>query len=216
MVHGGARTVPDTDPQNQLISSMDQTPGVPVRSRGVQHLHGDPENAMGRNDSHASSEGGRLTGSGIDWKTVLITAHQEGSGGPCLHMLRAAASDGATYEVEAVGDDDERKAESMVFISDEELVFGLRAPIDHEADATMTIDFEIEEDTLIELDTVGPEAGPPMVLRSIQEETVHVLEEQPGEIILEPGRWNLQATAVPDDRERLGVVRFRGSGSTGE
>lgn len=145
---------------------------------------------------------------GVSWNTVLVTAHVETARGPCLHMMRAAAIDGSTYEVAARGELEDNLAGSMVFISDQELVFNLRSPIEHEADATMAVDFELVEDTRIELTMVGGGSGPPMVVRGVEDEVVFVLDGTPGEIILGPGAWNLQGTAVPDDRERLGFIRF--------
>lgn len=145
---------------------------------------------------------------GVIWNTVLVTAHVETGRGPCLHMMRSAAIDGTTYEVEARGELEDNLSGSMVFISDQELVFNLRSPIEHEADATMAVDFEVVEDTRIELTMVGGGSGPPMVVRGVEDEVVFVLDGTPGEITLGPGAWNLQATAVPDDRERLGFIRF--------
>ena len=144
----------------------------------------------------------------IDWHSVLITAHVETARGPCLHMLRASVEDGSTYEVEARGELEDNHSACMVFISDLEMVFSLRSPIEHEADATLAVEFEVEQRTRIELTMVGSEQGPPMVVRGLGRETVFVLDDAPGEIILEPGRWSMQATAVPDDRERLGIIRF--------
>ena len=38
---------------------------------------------------------------GIDWKSILISAHVESHDGQNLHILRSKIRDGETYEVEA-------------------------------------------------------------------------------------------------------------------
>lgn len=161
-----------------------------------------------KRDEHMTQDAQPRQRDSVIWNTVLVTAHVETGRGPCLHMMRAAAVDGTTYEVEARGDSENDLAGSMVFISDQELVFNLRSPIEYEADATMTVDFEVVEATRVELTMVGGGSGPPMVVRGVEDEVVFVLDGTPGEITLGPGSWNVQATAIPDDRERLGFIRF--------
>ena len=113
--------------------------------------------------------------SNIHWKTTLLTAHVETTSGPTMHMLRASIDDGSTYEVEANGDLETNHAGSMVFVSGQELVFALDTPIEHEADASLVVVFEVEEPTSMEIHTVGEMGEPPVVVRSLTDDTILVV-----------------------------------------
>ena len=150
--------------------------------------------------------------SNIHWKTTLLTAHVETTSGPTMHMLRACIDDGSTYEVEASGELETNHAGSMVFVSGHELVFALDTPIEHEADASLVVVFEVDGPTSMEIHTVGDMGEPPVVVRSLTDDTILVLGSDSESISLDSGSWTLQATAVPDGHERVSIIRFKPEG----
>ena len=149
----------------------------------------------------------------IRWKTTLLTAHVETVSGPSLHMLRASIDDGSTYEVEARGELEANHAGSMVFIAGDELVFALDTPIEHEADASLVVTFETDEETLLEFHSVGESGEPPIVVRSLTDDSIFAVGSGMESVSLNPGSWTIQATAVPDGRERVSIVRFKPASS---
>ena len=147
--------------------------------------------------------------SDIQWKSVLLTAHVESAKGPSLHMLRSCIEDGSTYEVDARGELDENYAGSMVFVSGDELVFSLTTPIEHEADASLVVGFNILEDTIVDICTVGGCGDPPVVIRCLSNESIFAVGSEMDEVTMKPGKWTIQATAIPDGNERLSIIRFK-------
>ena len=145
----------------------------------------------------------------IRWKTTLLTAHVETVSGPSLHMLRASIDDGSTYEVEAKGEIETNHAGSMVFIAGDELVFALDTPIEHEADASLVVPFETDEETLMEFHSFGESGDPPNVGRSLTDDSIFALGSDMESVSLTRGSWTIQATAIPDGRERVSIIRFK-------
>lgn len=145
----------------------------------------------------------------ISWRSVLLTAHVESAKGPSLHMLRSSMADGATYEVDAQGELEENHAGSMVFVSGDELVFSLTTPIEQEADASLVVGFNLQEETVVKICTVGEEGDPPVVIRSLSDDSIFVVGSEMEGVTMKPGSWTIQATAIPDGHERLSIIRFR-------
>lgn len=149
------------------------------------------------------------TTSDIGWKSVLLTAHVESAQGPSLHMLRSCIEDGSTYEVDAQGELAENHAGSMVFVSGDELVFSLTTPIEQESDASLVVGFDLDEETTVEICTIGECGDPPVVIRNLSTDSIFVVGSEMGGVSMQPGHWTIQATAVPDGLERLSIIRFK-------
>ena len=145
---------------------------------------------------------------GIEWKSILISAHVESHDGQNMHILRSRIRDGETYEVEAADGIDDEHAEASIFVSDDEIVLKTSCPDMIDSDATVMMTFDLTEDMLVQGFTVGKESDPPIVLRNIDDDTIVMVTTGDDPTPLDAGPWTLQATAILDGRERTTLIRL--------
>ena len=146
---------------------------------------------------------------GIEWKSILISAHVESHDGQNLHILRSRIRDGETYEVEAADGIDDEHAEASIFVSEDEIVLKTSCPDKIDSDATVMMTFDLKENMQVQGFTVERESDPPIVIRNIDDDTIVMVTTGDDPIRLHAGSWNLQATAILDGRERTTLVRLR-------
>ena len=149
---------------------------------------------------------------GIEWKSILISAHVESHDGQNLHILRSRIRNGETYEVEAVDGIDDEHAEASIFVSEYEIVLKTSCPDKIDSDATVMMTFDLEENMVVEGFTVEKESDPPIVIRNIDDDTIVMVTTGDDPVRLHPGSWNLQATAILDGRERTTLIRLTDHG----
>ena len=145
---------------------------------------------------------------GIDWKSILISAHVESNDGQNLHILRSKIKDGETYEVEATDGIDDEHAEASIFVIEEEIVLKTCCPDKIDSDATVMMTFDLRKNVLVQAITIEAETDPPIVIRNIEDDTIVMMTTGEEPILLHAGPWNLQATAILDGRERTTLIRM--------
>lgn len=145
---------------------------------------------------------------GIEWKSILISAHVESNDGPNMHLLRARIRDGETYEVEAEDGIDDELAAASIFVIEEEIILKTCCPDAIDSDATVMMTFDLRNDCMVNAMTIETESDPPIVIRNLDDDTIVVLATGDEPVLLHPGPWNLQATAVLDGRERTTLIRL--------
>jgi hypothetical protein len=148
------------------------------------------------------------TETGVDWKTVLISAHVESDDGPNLHILRSAIKNGAAYKVEAEDGIDDEHACASIMIVEDEVIIRTCCPDAIDSDATVLVSFDLKGSHLIELITIDSESDPPIVIRNIEDNTIVMLSTGDEPTTLHPGPWTIQGTAILDGRERTTLVQI--------
>ena len=146
---------------------------------------------------------------GIDWKSILISAHVESNDGQNLHILRSKIKDGETYEVEAADGIDDEHAEASIFVIEEEIILKTCCPDKIDSDATVMMTFDLRKNVLVQALTIEEESDPPIVIRNIEDDTIVMMTTGDDPVLLHAGPWNLQATAILDGRERTTLIRMQ-------
>lgn len=142
----------------------------------------------------------------IQWNSAMLVAHVETDQGPDLRILRADVTDGSAHRVDAGAGDS--GSESMVFIDGNELILSLSTTSLESGDASLVIGFDLFAPVRVTACNLGRSPSPAIVLRNYAAGRIHVLNGEDEFIDLEPGTWAMQAAAVPDGVERLGILRF--------
>ena len=145
---------------------------------------------------------------GIDWKSILISAHVESNDGPNMHILRSKIKDGETYEVEAEDGIDDEHAGASIFVIEEEIILKTCCPDAIDSDATVLMTFNLRKNVLVEAVTIEAETDPLIVIRNLDDDTIVMMTTGDAPMLLHAGPWNLQATAVLDGRERTTLIRL--------
>ena len=145
---------------------------------------------------------------GINWKSILISAHVESNDGPNMHILRSKVKDGGTYQVEAEDGIDDEQSGASIFVIDEEIILKTCCPDAIDSDATVLMTFDLSKSVLVEAMTIDSETDPPIVIRNLDDDTIVMMTTGDDPMLLHAGPWNLQATAVLDGRERTTLIRL--------
>ena len=145
---------------------------------------------------------------GIDWKSILISAHVESNDGQNLHILRSKIRDGETYEVEATDGIDDEHAEASIFVIEKEIVLKTCCPDKIDSDATVMMTFDLRKNVMVQALTIEAETDTPIMIRNIEDDTIVMVTTGDEPVLLHAGPWSLQATAVLDGRERTTLIRM--------